>query len=1240
MPEESDTLKVSLIADATELDKTVKQREQRLKQFRKLANREAQVRFTATVAELQQKIDEARKRLRDYKKNGEKDAIIKTRLEILGLQRGVTQARKGLREVQKEAERTGNSFFKLTGLVKDFIKGFLGVSLITRGIQFFRDSRESFLEFESGLANVSTLIQGDATNAIQGYRKEISKLIREIPKDANDLGSGLYQVLSAGITDAADATKVLEESAKAAVAGVSDTNSSVDAVTTVLNAYKLSAEQAQKVTDSFFVTIREGKITFPELAQNIGKVAATAALGNVSIEEIGASVATLTKNGINAEKAFVALNRLLLQIVNPSAELADKARQVGLEFSASALQAKGFSKFLAELTSLSEENQNALFELGFDVQSFRAAAILAGTGAQEFSKQLKNQASAAGAAQEAFDKQARSEKNLRQIQRQRTEELKRSIGALLNSIILPITEAFLDFAENVRDAIGLFSEFKPVVIALKIALAGLISVVSTLAIVFAPIPALIIGATAVVTKFLKNFVVETEEMKRSIETVSESLARLNQNTVIAEASFKKLAIANRENERTFGDSKIATDAYNEALEELIKQQERIGNKSGLTKKEIEDFQGSLRETGRDTEETAKKFSEFVEFSSNRAEDLANTSENIFNRILRAQETVNFNAALKETQDYVNASDEAFQEVIKELTRRSVEAGDIGKAFSINIGNGLTSAEAIRRLIDAGATTTEIVNNKIIRDGTKELFTSGIALARAFRSGFLQTFKPALDGIKRSLRSLLPALDALGIDSQKVGNKISSIGVSIKDFLEQNIKSAKDVENSLSSKKTINTIEILNSRLSLLQSQLKKTEIGTNEFNDLSKQIGEVQTEIDKANDIVGKFGGASKNSAGSAIDSQKDIENQTKSFTSSLEKAEDKYIDLTDEIEKRSSDLADDVEDFYEDITVSINKAVEKQNELNSSLEDFKADENQKLVNDLAERDIELKEDQVDLQERLNNLNEEAVDLEKARKKKAFGEGLTDEEAVRFGREKEDINNEILETTQKIKDAEAERAQITEFINNQSKEALDRFNAQQELLGKTDTERAIIASEEAIKKKEEEVQAEIEKQQRIIDIQKQFQNLSTDQLSKFQDERGRIDKEKLASFLKEQGIQDLNEQEKIEALKLANKLLELEQERIAVTQLEQELFNVKKQFFQDFQDVFNEGIDAQKQKTQELIDLIKDAQIQQEKLNDLGGVSTSSAGTTNTTNKTINVNQSVNGNVDLDAANKQLLRKA
>ncbi len=163
------------------------------------------------------------------------------------------------------------------------------------------------------------------------------------------LAAGFYDIQGSGFAGAA-AMQVLEASTKAASAGLTDTDVAAKAITATLNAYGYGADQATRVSDVLFKTMDIGVVTFDELAQNLGDIVGTAAIAGVSIEELGAAYATMTKAGIGAAESSTALNQLMLSFISPSKQAAEMAATLGIDLSAAALQSKGLGGAMADLT--------------------------------------------------------------------------------------------------------------------------------------------------------------------------------------------------------------------------------------------------------------------------------------------------------------------------------------------------------------------------------------------------------------------------------------------------------------------------------------------------------------------------------------------------------------------------------------------------------------------------------------------------------------------------------------------------------------------------------------------------------------------------------------------------------------------------------------------------------------------------------------------------------------------------
>jgi TP901 family phage tail tape measure protein len=172
-----------------------------------------------------------------------------------------------------------------------------------------------------------------------------------------------------------------------------------------LNAYGMTADEAGRVSDVLFKTVDRGVISFPELASEIGKVTALAAPLGVSIEEVGAGIAVLTKNGINAENATTQLNAIMQRFIKPSKEAQRVAASFGIELTSQSLASKGLSGALSEMVEKTKGSKEALAAILGDARAIRGAFVLAKNGGQQFNDELALMQNAAGATDTALSYQ-------------------------------------------------------------------------------------------------------------------------------------------------------------------------------------------------------------------------------------------------------------------------------------------------------------------------------------------------------------------------------------------------------------------------------------------------------------------------------------------------------------------------------------------------------------------------------------------------------------------------------------------------------------------------------------------------------------------------------------------------------------------------------------------------------------------------------------------------------------------
>ena len=298
---------------------------------------------------------------------------------------------RGLRQAQRRLQAFGTA---VRGLGKQLsgLGALMGAPLIA-GTKVFAD-------FEQQMAQVSTMLQ-EPDRFMDRFRSGIREMSAEFGESTDTLAQGLYDILSASVP-AEQALDVLAVSARAAKAGITDTGTAADAITTVLNAYGMSADQAASVSDFLFAVVKRGKTTFGQLAPSIGRVASIAASAGLSLEELGGAIATLTRNGVKTEQAMSAIGAVLATFLKPADESARAARELGFEMSAATLQSEGLYGVAQRLAGLPPD---ALARIFPNVEALRGLLPLL-NGLDGFGEDLQTMQDRAGATGEAYDRMA------------------------------------------------------------------------------------------------------------------------------------------------------------------------------------------------------------------------------------------------------------------------------------------------------------------------------------------------------------------------------------------------------------------------------------------------------------------------------------------------------------------------------------------------------------------------------------------------------------------------------------------------------------------------------------------------------------------------------------------------------------------------------------------------------------------------------------------------------------------
>ena len=312
--------------------------------------------------------------------------------------RAVKGAVTDLAALGRESEKTEGSLKKLGAA-----SAILGTALAAGFIM----AAKSAIAFEKSIAEISTLVDTTVVSV-----DELSAAVRNQSKEfggnVQTQAKALYQIISAGASDAATANNILTVSNKLAVGGITDVATAADGLTSVLNAYGNQVEGASAVSDAMFVAMKAGKTTIGELSASIGTVAPLAAQMGISFDELTASTAALTKGGVSTSVAVTGLRAILATIAKPSKEATDLAAELGIEFNSAGLKAKGLGAFLEELKQKTGGSSDAMATLFGGVEALVPALALSGQAGKDLAVIMAQMGIKTGATDEAVGKMAQT----------------------------------------------------------------------------------------------------------------------------------------------------------------------------------------------------------------------------------------------------------------------------------------------------------------------------------------------------------------------------------------------------------------------------------------------------------------------------------------------------------------------------------------------------------------------------------------------------------------------------------------------------------------------------------------------------------------------------------------------------------------------------------------------------------------------------------------------------------------
>ena len=259
--------------------------------------------------------------------------------------------------------------------------------------------------FETSFSKASTLF-GDVSVDTDNLKSKIADMSKQTGISAEELNETLYQAMSAGIPvteDMGTALAAVQTAAKLSVGGFTSSSTAMSGLTTAINAYGLSADDASRIADEFILVQNKGVTTVDELASNMGRAISTGSAYGVNLENLNAAYISLTKGGISTAESTTYLSSMMNELGDSGSDVG-KVLQEKTGRSFSQLMDNGYSlaDVLDILMASVDGDSSALMNLWGSAEAGKAANAILTQGTDNFRQSLDDLGNSSGTTEDAY----------------------------------------------------------------------------------------------------------------------------------------------------------------------------------------------------------------------------------------------------------------------------------------------------------------------------------------------------------------------------------------------------------------------------------------------------------------------------------------------------------------------------------------------------------------------------------------------------------------------------------------------------------------------------------------------------------------------------------------------------------------------------------------------------------------------------------------------------------------------
>lgn len=373
---------------------------------------------------------------------------------------------------------------------------------------------------DAAMRNINSILGLSETEyqALSARAFEFAKTTRDGVTPAIE---ALYEVFSAGVLDQDRAIAVWETSTRVAEAGLADLSATTNAVTATMSAFNLETSEASRVGNVWTRMVQLGVGSLDEFLSNSQKVLPLSSALNISLEDMGATLAFLSQGGGGAAKAETSYAMMLSNLLKPATAMEEAFKKLGVVSGNQLIEQ--FGSVAGAVMALKQATGDVDFSKLFSKTGLEAALRLTnnfeamGDAVIEFNTNLDT------ATLDAWAQQSKSFAFQWDLMKTSLEAVAVVIGNAIMPLVTPLVQGFSDFLQNVSDMNPQLVQLGVIFVGVVAAAAPLVWLMTSL---LNPVGLLIAGAAALSGAIALNFDGIRDKILATVEEVTGGLQPL------------------------------------------------------------------------------------------------------------------------------------------------------------------------------------------------------------------------------------------------------------------------------------------------------------------------------------------------------------------------------------------------------------------------------------------------------------------------------------------------------------------------------------------------------------------------------------------------------------------------------------------------------------------------------------------------------------------------------------------